>query len=203
MVGLNFYPPSSDARTDFWASSTSGGTLMANSLLWSGKVPPLILMGPTNLILSAGAPAAFNVAATGLPPLSYQWRKNGTNIPGATEEFIPVHGADRQQRSLLRGGSNTYGIAVSEIAALNSPVRLLPAGGSPGAVALLLEAADGSPLTAYRASRIYLYSATNAAQPFSTWTLSSNPLFLSNGVVWVQGLTATNTKTFFRASEAP
>ena len=27
--------------------------------------------------------ATFNVVATGEPPLSYQWTKNGTEIPGA------------------------------------------------------------------------------------------------------------------------
>jgi len=31
-----------------------------------------------------GQTAKFNVMATGTPPLSYQWRKNGVNIDGAT-----------------------------------------------------------------------------------------------------------------------
>jgi hypothetical protein len=33
VVGLNFYPPSSDARPDFWKSSTDGVRLMTNALL--------------------------------------------------------------------------------------------------------------------------------------------------------------------------
>jgi hypothetical protein len=33
VVGLNFYPPSSDARGDFWDASTDGDMLMANGLL--------------------------------------------------------------------------------------------------------------------------------------------------------------------------
>lgn len=32
IVGLNFYPPSSDARSDFWDASTDGAVLMANAL---------------------------------------------------------------------------------------------------------------------------------------------------------------------------
>lgn len=32
IAGLNFYPPSSDAASDFWLSSTDGARLMANSL---------------------------------------------------------------------------------------------------------------------------------------------------------------------------
>ena len=35
IVGLNFYPPSSDVRGDFWVSSTSGARLMANALIWA------------------------------------------------------------------------------------------------------------------------------------------------------------------------
>jgi hypothetical protein len=38
---LNFYPPSSDARGDFWVSSTQGGLLMAQALLWvAGETSP-------------------------------------------------------------------------------------------------------------------------------------------------------------------
>jgi len=33
-VDLGFYPPSSDARSDFWNSTTDGVTLMVNSLNW-------------------------------------------------------------------------------------------------------------------------------------------------------------------------
>ena len=32
VIALNFYPPSSDARPDFWVSSTDGGRLMSNAL---------------------------------------------------------------------------------------------------------------------------------------------------------------------------
>jgi len=35
IVGLNFYPVSSDAREDFWSVATDGGRLMANALLWA------------------------------------------------------------------------------------------------------------------------------------------------------------------------
>ncbi len=36
-VCLNFFPPSNTARSDFWNSSTNGGQLMCNSIVWSGK----------------------------------------------------------------------------------------------------------------------------------------------------------------------
>jgi len=34
IIGLNFYPPSSDARSDFWRSDTDGDMLMGNALAY-------------------------------------------------------------------------------------------------------------------------------------------------------------------------
>ena len=36
------------------------------------------------MTVTAPASAAFSVVAAGDAPLRYQWRRNGTNIPGAT-----------------------------------------------------------------------------------------------------------------------
>ncbi|MEE2828078.1 MAG: MopE-related protein [Myxococcota bacterium] len=43
VVALNFFAPSSDARSDFWDSSTDGGLLLANALSWAaaGGCPDL------------------------------------------------------------------------------------------------------------------------------------------------------------------
>lgn len=42
VVGLNFYPPSSDARADFWVAGTDGARIMVNALGHTGAVvaPP-------------------------------------------------------------------------------------------------------------------------------------------------------------------
>lgn len=46
--------------------------------------PPLITMQPSSLVVSTGATAIFSVGAEGSPALSYQWRKDGANLAGAT-----------------------------------------------------------------------------------------------------------------------
>ncbi|QTN33246.1 hypothetical protein HZ994_13300 [Akkermansiaceae bacterium] len=43
-----------------------------------------IVSEPLDQTIIAGRPVSLSVGATGSFPLSYQWRKNGTNIPGAT-----------------------------------------------------------------------------------------------------------------------
>jgi hypothetical protein len=39
-VDLNFFPPSSDIRADFWNSTTQGDLLLTNALLWVTGIPP-------------------------------------------------------------------------------------------------------------------------------------------------------------------
>lgn len=46
--------------------------------------PPSITTEPANQTVSSGQSTSFTAAATGTPPLSYQWFENGTAIGGAT-----------------------------------------------------------------------------------------------------------------------
>ena len=50
----------------------------------NGLVAPYITTPPANQTVTAGQTATFSVVATGTAPLSYQWRKNSSNIGGAT-----------------------------------------------------------------------------------------------------------------------
>jgi hypothetical protein len=45
--------------------------------------PPTIRKEPRDVSVPAGSRAKFHVIADGAPPLSYQWKKNGTDIDGA------------------------------------------------------------------------------------------------------------------------
>src|SRR5262249_56659456 len=56
-------------------------------------VPPSILTQPTSITVVAGAQAQFTVTAEGSSPLSFQWRKDGAAIPGATDATYTIAGA--------------------------------------------------------------------------------------------------------------
>jgi len=59
--------------------------------------PPQIMTPPATLTVTAPAAATFSVVATGTPPLSYQWRRNGVAIAGATSAsytLSPTAGTD-------------------------------------------------------------------------------------------------------------
>ncbi len=49
-----------------------------------GPVAPSITVQPADQSIKAGQTATYSVIATGSAPLSYQWRKNGAAIAGAT-----------------------------------------------------------------------------------------------------------------------
>jgi len=69
------------------AVSNAGGSVNSNNATLTvnaAAVVPSITSQPASPTVTAGQTASFSVAANGTAPLSYQWRKNGTNISGAT-----------------------------------------------------------------------------------------------------------------------
>lgn len=69
------------------------------------QAAPSITTGPTAQTVCAGGPINLSVSATGTS-LAYQWRKNGTNIGGAT-------GATYSIPSASAGDAGTYDVVVS------------------------------------------------------------------------------------------
>jgi hypothetical protein len=67
--------------------SNGGGSVTSNNATLTVKLPPSITTQPADTTVAAGRTARFTVTATGAAPLSYQWRKNGQNITGATRAF--------------------------------------------------------------------------------------------------------------------
>ncbi len=51
-------------------------------------IDPIITTSPTDVAINPGEIATFSVGALGTAPLGYQWRKDGTNIAGATASSI-------------------------------------------------------------------------------------------------------------------
>ena len=70
--------------TDFCSSQTS-----AAATLSLGTVPSVVTQ-PINQTLCAGNVATFTVVPGGTPPFTYQWRRNGVDIPGAISDTLAV-----------------------------------------------------------------------------------------------------------------
>lgn len=102
---------------DLWsgATSTISGTTWNVSLgsrqaklfrLGSGIT---IATGPTNQPLVVGSSTTFSTIASGTPPFTYTWMKNGTVLPGLDENSItinPVNQSDAGTYYVIVAGAN-------------------------------------------------------------------------------------------------
>ncbi len=64
--------------------TNSVSNVTSNTASLTVNIPPSITAQPANKTVNAGQTATFSVTATGTGTLSYQWKKNGTTISGAT-----------------------------------------------------------------------------------------------------------------------
>jgi hypothetical protein len=82
-------------------------------------LPPQITTQPTNQLVETGYSATFDVAATGTPPLSYQWQLNGTNlangasVSGVTNATLTIDGAQTNDSGNYSVIVTNYGGAVT------------------------------------------------------------------------------------------
>jgi alpha-tubulin suppressor-like RCC1 family protein len=91
-----------------------------HTLALDGSGPPRLICGLPHRTVPARATAYFRVSATGEWPLHYQWRCNGTNLPGATNTWLSIANAQPQHAGLYSVVvSNALGVATSSGAQLS------------------------------------------------------------------------------------
>src|SRR5262245_44261407 len=69
---------------------TTLAALFAATLSVFGQ--PAITQQPANRMPYVGSTTNFSVIATGSPPPTYQWRFNGTDLPGKTNATLSLTG---------------------------------------------------------------------------------------------------------------
>lgn len=104
--------------------------------------PPGVATHPANASASAGQTATFAVVASGTPPFSYQWQKNGVDIKGGTSALYttPAAAAGDNGATFKCIVKNPVGNATSNTAALSvvpggsfvAPTLVSPADGATG-----------------------------------------------------------------------
>ncbi len=89
----------------------------------AANVPPPAITGqPASVTTDLGGPAGFNVTATGLGALTYQWLSNGVPVVGATLpnlNLYPVSGASANYSVMV---ANSGGAVTSSVA----PLTVIP-----------------------------------------------------------------------------
>ncbi len=75
-------------------------------ITYTGSSAPVITNQPQSISVAQGNQASFSVSATGGAPLSFQWKKSGTNISGATAATYTI-------ASATSANAGTYSVVVS------------------------------------------------------------------------------------------
>jgi uncharacterized repeat protein (TIGR01451 family) len=94
-------------------------TAQAMITIYLPNAPPVIDTQPHDQSVLVGSNAIFQAEVSGTPPLSFQWRRSGTNVPEATTPalaFTDVQPDDAGSYQLFV--SNAYGSITSAIARL-------------------------------------------------------------------------------------
>ena len=174
---------------------------------WLGDVifttnPPVITLQPLTQKGIMGAAMALSGAASGAPPVTYQWLKDGTNLSGATSTNYVIAKATRRDSGVYQiVASNPGGGTPSSNATLQirSPQKLgLPLPLPSGTITLTSKDADGGPLLPGDLPGFQAQATTN----FMDWATLLNRLSVSNGFLLLVDPDSTNySRRFYRILE--
>ncbi len=124
-TGLAYTLPTvslADSGTTFRCivSNSAGTDTSSEALLHVQPAPPVITSQPAARTVVTGNAITFSIAARGTPPLSYQWRRNGSPIPGATDSSYTLTSAASvdNQAAFSCNVSNRRGSVTSQDALL-------------------------------------------------------------------------------------
>jgi len=110
----------------YYLARGSGGVVYRISYAASG---PSITTHPSSQTVAPGASVTFSVRASGLPPLQYQWQRDGVNISGATAQDYTIVAAAGDNGARFRATvSNANGNVMSNEAVLTVTANQPPAG---------------------------------------------------------------------------
>ena len=148
--------------------SNSAGNAISNAAtltVTASAVAPSITTQPASQTVTAGQTATFSVAASGTAPLSYQWRKNGTAISGATSSTYttPVATTSDTGSQFTVVVSNSAGNATSNAATLT--VNSTP---------VAITVTPGSATVAAGSTQQFAGNVTGTSQTGVTWSVSGS-----------------------------
>jgi hypothetical protein len=155
--------------------TTSGGTFTSREMkltLLNSAVAPTITYQPRSQSIEPGAWVAFEVGAAGESPLSYQWRKNGTNIPLANSAYFSFHATSSDAGTYSVVVTNAHGSVTSADATLTVRAATAPTitthpvsqavSSSSSSLSLSVSATGTSPLTyQWRKDAVNIAGATS------------------------------------------
>lgn len=110
--------------------SNFAGSVTSSNAFLTVDIPPAITLQPQSQTMDAGGSVAFTAAASGTPPISYQWTLDDTNIAGATNSSLTLLNIQTNAAGTYQViATSPYGSAVSSNAVLTVPISTVEASG--------------------------------------------------------------------------
>lgn len=128
--------------------SNAGGSVTSSAATLAVNGPPAISTQPANASATAGGTATFSVTATGLQ-LTYQWKRNGTAVTGATSASYttPALAVSDDQAVYTVTVTNPAGNVTSSGATLTVTAAVAACAGEASTFAANVAAASSSVIT--------------------------------------------------------
>lgn len=180
-----------------WTYSKDGNLSAGQDSAWVDQlvitpIAPSILTQPVGTNVLGGNNVAFNVSATGTPPLSYRWRKDAATIPGNVTASLAL-------LNVTRSNSGIYSVVITNIAgsttSSNATLRVLvpqllskPILQPDGTIMFNSVDADGGMLSPADLANLQVQASSNLVD----WVSLSGALTLTNGALQLQDADSTN-----------
>ena len=107
--------------------ANAGASKIFRGVSFVPNLGPLIVTQPQSQTVTNGSQVTFDVIAQSRVALSYQWQKNGADLPGATDSSLTLIGVSTADQATYRAVvTNSYGSTTSAGAALTVNTVLTP-----------------------------------------------------------------------------
>jgi hypothetical protein len=189
-----------------WTYSKDGAASAGQDAGWVDQLqlipqPPTILVQPVSRNVVGPTDVAFNVTATGTPPLVYRWLKDGYQMGGNIPTLTVYNAVRANSGSYWVVVTNVAGSVTSSNAILTVRVPQLlgtPALQSDGSILLSSTDASGGQLSSSVLSNLVAQASTNLVD----WVTLTNALTLTNGSIHLNDPGSTNSPArFYRIVE--
>ena len=195
----------SSAGTYTAVVTNSAGSVTSNGAVLTVNTAPAFTTHPANQTVTAGGSVTFTSVASGAPAPTYQWKKGGVNIAGAT-------GASYTIATAVAGDAASYtAVATNSVSAVTSNAATLTVNATPafttqpasqtvttGNAVTFTAAASGTPTPTFQWKKggVNITGATNASytiQGATTGDAGSYTVVATNSVSAVTSNIATLT----------